>query len=76
MIEGGIDFYRVEIPRVKPQFVDFTKWVKNAGPGSGTGTRRIAPAAGSDPPDAGVIAFLRLWQERWLQGQEVSPYPK
>jgi hypothetical protein len=60
VVERRIDFNSVEVAGIETKLVDFPERIENAGPGARTGSRRIAPAAGANPPDAGVIAFRRL----------------
>ena len=59
-IERGIDLDDVEVPRVKLQLVGFLEGVKNAGPRTGAGTRRITPTARTNADDArGIRRFVK-----------------
>ena len=60
VIEGRIDLDGVEVAGIETKFVGFPERIENPGPRPRTGARRIAPTAGANPPDTGVIAFRRL----------------
>ena len=75
VIEGRIDFDRIEVTGIEAKLVGLSERIEDTGPRSGAGARRIAPTARADPPDAGVIAFRRLLRERWQERQWASPYP-
>ena len=64
-VKRGVHFHGIEVPRVELELVDFFQRIENAGPGTGPTARRVAPAAGADPPDPGVTACRQLsWGQR------------